>query len=113
MRIPRHLLVHSAIATEVTPEQGLPGAYVVRVLFDGTPEVFHIELDGPSKSDFHVRERSFSSYSMRCGALKGIVALMRRWHRGERFELPIDLAKVDFVRGTPPRCDIAQGTEST
>ncbi len=34
---------------------------------------------------------------MRCGALKGIVALMRRWHRGERFELPIDLAKVDFV----------------
>jgi hypothetical protein len=96
MKIPRHLWIHSAIATEITLIEGVSGAYAVHVLLDGTPEVFHIELEGPSRSSFHVREKSFSRYTTRCGALKGIIALMRKWHRGERFELPIDLAKVDF-----------------
>jgi hypothetical protein len=96
MQIPPDLLVHSAIATSVTPVDGEPGVYVVEVLFDGTPEVFHIELEG-LKSSFIVRERSYYQYCLRSPTLKGIVALMRKWHRGEHRALPVDLADVDFV----------------
>jgi len=96
LKIPPELLVHSAIVTEVTPVEGEPGVYVVNILFDGAREVFHIELEG-SKSSFKVREHSYYQYCLRSPTLKGIVALMREWHRGEQRALPVDLAGVDFV----------------
>jgi hypothetical protein len=97
MKIPPELLVHSVIAIGITPVEGEPGTYVVNILFDGSPEVFHIELEGPTRSSFNVREKIFDDCCMRSPTLKGIFALMRKWHRGERFELPVDLANVDFV----------------
>jgi hypothetical protein len=97
MKIPPDLVIRSAIATGITLVEGERGVYVVNVLLDGAPEVFHIELEGPTKSSFHVREHSFGKYIMYCFPLKGIIALMRKWHRGERPELPVDLATVDFI----------------
>src|SRR5689334_5913898 len=96
MKIPTHLLVRSAIATAVTSVEHEAGVYVVEILFDGVREVFHIELEGKASS-FNVREGSYYKYCQRCPDLKGIVALMRQIHRGERFDFPVDLAHVDFV----------------
>jgi hypothetical protein len=96
MKIPAEQFVRSAIVSGIQAADGEPGVYVVHALFDGTPEVFHIELEGPTKSSFHVREHSYHVYRRRCPTMKGIVPLMRKWHRGERLELPVDLANVHF-----------------
>ena len=96
MKIPPELQVRKAIATEITQLEGEPGVYVVNILFDGTPEVFHVELEG-LKSSFNVRERTYFGYRMRTLSLKGLIPLMREWHRGERRELPVDLAHVRWV----------------
>jgi len=96
MKIPPELLVHEAIVTGIAPVEGEPGVYVVDVLFDGIHEVFHIELDG-LKSSFNVQEDIYYRYCLRSPTLKGIVALMRQWHRGEYRDLPVNLVDVDFV----------------
>jgi hypothetical protein len=96
MKIPPELRVRHAIVTGIDEVEGEPGVYVVNILFDGVAEVFHIELEGLETS-FKVREKIYSRYSWRCLALKGFVPLMRQWHRGERRELPVDLAEVRWV----------------
>jgi hypothetical protein len=60
-----------------------------------------IEEMAPTKASFRVRERIFDKYIMRIHPLQAIIPLMRKWHRGERPELPVDLATVDFVTRTP------------
>jgi hypothetical protein len=96
MFVPADQLVKVAIVSGIAPVAGQRGEYVVNVIFDGAPEVFHVELEGP-KTSFKVQEHKYYEYCMRCRSLKGLVALMRKWHRGERPELPVDLATVDFV----------------
>jgi hypothetical protein len=96
MTLPEDYVVKVAIVTEIVTVKGEPGVYAVRMLFDGVPEVFHIELEG-KKTSFKVREHSFYVYQKQCPTLKGLYALMRKWHRGERRELPVDLAGVDFI----------------
>ena len=95
MYIPASEIVREAVVVAITPEEY--GHYVVRIRFDGSEELFHIELDG-LKASFSAQERRlFSDYFRRCPTLKGLVPLMRRWHRGVHERLPIDLARVDFV----------------
>jgi hypothetical protein len=96
MKIPPELVVHEAICTGITQVEGEPGVYIVNILFDGTPEVFHIELEG-LRTSFNVREGIFYKYTMRCYPMKGLIPLMRQWHRGERRELPVDLAEVRWT----------------
>jgi hypothetical protein len=96
MIIPPELVVREAICTGITQVDGEPGVYVVNIVFSGVPEVFHIKLND-ARISFKVRERVFSRYYVRCHALKGIVPLMRQWHRGERRELPVDLAEVRWA----------------
>jgi hypothetical protein len=96
MIIPPELEIHDAICTGIEQVEGEPGVYVVNILFDGVSEVFHIELEGLDTS-FKVREGVYYKYTMRCYSLKGLTPLMRQWHRGERRELPVDLAEVRWV----------------
>jgi hypothetical protein len=51
MRIPPELVIHSAIATGITSVEGEPGVYVVNVLFDGVPEVFHVRPAEPGDAE--------------------------------------------------------------
>ena len=96
MKIPRELLVRDAIVTGIEEAAGEHGVYVVSILFDGAPEVFHIELEG-ARTSFKVREGVFYKYNIRCRNLKGLIPLMRQWHRGERRALPVDLAEVRWT----------------
>lgn len=96
MKIPPELVIRSAVCTGIMQIEGKLGAYAVSILFDGTPEVFHIELDGPETS-FKAMERVYGEYRTRCYPLKGLIPLMRQWHRGERRELPVDLAEVHWT----------------
>ena len=96
MKIPPELEIHDAICTEITQVAGERGAYIVNILFDGIPEVFHIELDRPDTS-FKVTEKIYGTYKMRCYPLKGLIPLMRQWHRGERRELPVDPGEVRWT----------------
>jgi hypothetical protein len=96
MKFPPELEIREAICTGITQVEGEPGVYVVNVLFDGVPETFHIELEGKETS-FKARESAYYGYTMRCYNLKGLGPLMRQWHRGERRELPVDLAEVHWT----------------
>lgn len=96
MDIPPELVINKAICTGIEQPEGEPGVYVVSILFDGSPEIFHIELEG-QRSSYNVREKIYYKYVMRSVSLKGLVALMREWHRGKRRALPVDLADVDFI----------------
>jgi hypothetical protein len=95
MEIPPEQLIREAIVTRITPVEGERGLYRVDIEFDGKPEVFHIELEG-AKSSFIVRERVYYKYCMRSMTLKGIVPLMRQWHRGEYRSLPVELGDVGW-----------------
>ncbi len=95
MIIPPELIVREAICTGITRVEGEHGLYVVNILFDGFPETFHIELDS-ERSSYNVREKVYYKYTMYCRSLKGLIPLMRQWHRGERRELPVDLAEVGW-----------------
>ncbi len=96
MKIPPELEIHKAICTEIAQAECDCRTYTVSILFDGIPEVFHIEMDGPETS-FRVMEKVYGTYRMRCYPLKGLIPLMRQWHRGERRGLPVDLAEVRWT----------------
>lgn len=61
MKIPPELQVRDAIATDITQIVGEPGVYAVRILFDGEPAVFHVELEG-KRTSFKVREHIYHEY---------------------------------------------------
>ncbi len=96
MIIPPELVVREAICTGISQLEGEPGVYVVNILFDGAPAIFHIELDG-ERTSYNVREKIYYKYTMYCRNLKGLIPLLRQWHRGERRELPVDLAEVRWT----------------
>lgn len=95
MIIPPELRIHDAIVTGITEVVGERGVYAVDIRLDGVDERFHIELEG-RKSTFNVREDIYYKYSIRCFNLKGLVPLMREWHSGERRDLPVNLAEVEW-----------------
>ena len=95
MIIRPELKIHDAIVTEIAEVDGERGVYAVDVLLDGVYQRFHVELEG-LKSTFNVREDIYYKYTIRCFNLKGLVPLMREWHSGERRDLPVDLAEVDW-----------------
>jgi hypothetical protein len=87
--------ISNATIVGITQIDGEHGVYVVDIIFDGVPQVIHVELEG-SKTSFKVRERIFAEYRVRCPDLRWFPRLMRAWHRGERCELPVNLATVPF-----------------
>ena len=97
MEIPSHMVVREAIVSAIEQENGEPGVYRVEMVFDGAREVFIIEIDRPDRF-FAVRGvdrwRIFEDYASRCYAMKAISVLMGQWHRGQRRELPVNLASV-------------------
>jgi hypothetical protein len=95
MKFPPELEIREAICTGITQIGGEPGVYAVDIVLDGVHELFHVELEGLT-STFNVREDIYYKYKIRCFNLKGFVPLMREWHSGQRRDLPVNLAEVDW-----------------
>lgn len=96
IKVPEHLVVRRALVESVTEDPGVPSGYVVKMLFDGVSETFHVHFgergsSGGSAGAFNVREHSFFEYHARCGPFRSILRLVDQIHRGERREFPIDM----------------------
>ncbi len=95
MDIPPNQRIQHAVVVAIRQVECEHGVYTVNVLLDGVPEVFHVELGGGIDT-FRVRERTYFGYKIRCLSMTRLAPLMRKWHSGERSELPVDLADVDW-----------------